>query len=95
MFVHQRVSAAGVIKTCNPPDLLQESLGPFGPEVSRECASGCPSGCLRGPKGPRDTPKDTPGETPGTLRARKARETPVAGRGGLQVKTLWGTYGRG
>ena len=33
---------------CNPPGLLQESLGPFGPEVSREC----PSGCLWGPSGP-------------------------------------------
>ena len=30
---------------CNPPSLLQESLGPFGPEVFREC----PSGCLWGP----------------------------------------------
>ena len=33
---------------CNHPGLLQESLGPFGPEVSREC----PSGCLGGPSGP-------------------------------------------
>ena len=32
----------------------------------------------RGPKGPRDTLRDTPG----TLRARRAPETPVAGRGG-------------
>ena len=50
-----------------------------------------------GPKGPRDTPWDTPGDTPvfgalsgtlpETLRARRARETPVAGRGGSQVKT--------
>ena len=31
----------------------------------------------RGAKGPRDTPRDTPG----TLRARRARETPVAGQG--------------
>ena len=104
-----------------PPDLLQESLGPFGarPEVSRECPSRClwgPSGpglqsvqkvsrecpqCpghlfdtfwlsghffghsgARGPKGPRDTPRDTPG----TLWARRARETPVTGGGGLQTK---------
>ena len=35
-------------KFATPPDLLQESLGPFGPEVSREC----PSGCLWGPSGP-------------------------------------------
>ena len=35
-------------KVCNAPGLLQESLGPFGPEVSRECLSGC----LRGPSGP-------------------------------------------
>ena len=87
---------------CNPPGLFLESLGPFGPEVSREC----PSGCLRGPLGPGlrsvqkvfrecppgvskrcpDTPgpkgpKNTPRDTPGTLRARRARETPVAGRG--------------
>ena len=89
----------------------QESLGPFGPEVSRECPSGClwhsrvskkcpesvprvskrcpghfgdTLGTLfghsgaRGPKGTGDTPRDTPG----TLRARRARETPVAGWGG-------------
>ena len=61
---------------CNPPDLLQESLGPFGPEVFREC----PSGCFWGPSGPENTPRDTPG----TLRARRARETPVAGRGGCK-----------
>ena len=35
-----------------------------------------------GPKGPRDTPRDTPG----TLRARRARETPVAGRGGRKAR---------
>ena len=37
---------------CNPPGLLQESLGPFGPEVSRECAWSVPrgvSGALRAP----------------------------------------------
>ena len=33
---------------CNTPGPLQESLRPFGPEVSREC----PSGCLWGPSGP-------------------------------------------
>ena len=53
--------------------------------MSRECPSGCHSGNTlgtlfghsgaRGPKGPRDTPRDTPG----TLRARRVRETPVAG----------------
>ena len=35
----------------NSPGLLQESLGPFGPEVSQECPCprkrGCPRGCLR------------------------------------------------
>ena len=45
-----------------------------------------------GAKGPGNTPSDTPSDTPvfrdtvgdtlGTLRARRARETPVAGRGG-------------
>ena len=47
---------------CNPPDLLQESLRPFGPEVSREC----PSGCLQGPSGPgsgvsKKCPESLPG----------------------------------
>ena len=42
----------------------------------------CPSGCLWGPSGPRDTPRDTPG----TLRARRAWETPVAGRGCCKSK---------
>ena len=130
----------GIMKhlSCNAPGLLQESLGPFGPEVSQECPSGClwgPSGpglwsvqkvsrecpwsvkrCpghsgdtlgalfrhsgARGPKGPRDTPRDTPG----TLRARRARETPVAGRGGYNTcvnggqdrrtsREVWGTLG--
>ena len=54
------------------------------PGVSKRCPghSGDTLGTLfghcggRGPKGPRDTPRDTPG----TLRARRARETPVAGR---------------
>ena len=34
-----------------------------------------------GPKGPKNTLRDTPG----TLRARRARETPVAGRGGCKT----------
>ena len=40
---------------------------------------------LRGPKGPRDTPRNTPRDTPGALRARRARETPVAGWGDCKV----------
>ena len=59
------------------------------PGVSKRCPghSGDTLGTLFGhsgawgPKSPRDTPKDTPG----TLRARKARETPVAGRGGCNT----------
>ena len=38
--------------SCNPPGLLQESLGPFGPEVPRECPGSVPrgvSGALRAP----------------------------------------------
>ena len=60
-------------------------LGPFGPQTP-ECPRSVKnvSGTLfghsgvRGPKGSRDNPRDTPG----TLRARRARETPVAGWGG-------------
>ena len=64
------------LKPCNPPGLLQESLGARSVSgVSREC----PSGCLWGPSGPRDTPRDTPGTLP---RHFGPRETPVAGRGG-------------
>ena len=58
------------------------------PRMSPECQKGVRHtlGTLlghsgaRGPKGPRDTLRDTPR----TLRARRARETPVAGRGRLQ-----------
>ena len=106
---------------CNAPGLLQESLGPFGPEVFRECPSGCLRGSrvskqwpesvpgvskrcpghsgghsgAQGAKGPRDTPKDTLG----TLRARRARETPVAARGLCNVRggktfpRLFGDFG--
>ena len=61
-----------------PPDLLQESLGPFGPEVSRECPRRCPRkwGCQREcPKGcprprapecPKSVPRVSP-ECPGHL----------------------------
>ena len=38
----------------------------------------------QGPKGPRNTLRDTPG----TLRARRARETTVAGRGGCNTSCL-------
>ena len=38
-----------------------------------------------GPRGPKGLKfRDTPRDTPGTLRAGRARETPVAGRGGSQ-----------
>ena len=37
-----------------------------------------------GAEGPK-SPRDTSGDTPGTLRARRARQTPVAGRGGSLV----------
>ena len=64
--------------SCSSPGLLQESLGPFGPKVSRECPS-CLSGALRAPGSDLfDTPGtlsghflDTP--EPG---ARRAPETP-------------------
>ena len=101
---------------CNPPPpgLLQESLGPFGHKVFRECPSKCfwalecPKSVPRvspecpdtfltlrghsrdtfwmlrspGPEGPQNTPRDIPG----TLRVQRARETPVAGRGGCKEK---------
>ena len=68
-----------VCNACNPPGLLQESLGPFGPEVSRECPSGVSLGVSLGPFGPRapECPKSVPRvspecpghlfDTPGTL----------------------------
>ena len=107
---------------CDPTGLLQESLGPFGPEASPECPRECPrkwgvsEGVSEGvspecQKGVPDTPGTLSGHfldipepgarrapgTPrhslghpplsgtlsghsGTLRARRARETPVAGR---------------
>ena len=59
-----------------------------------------------GPEGPRETPRrtlprtppvfgDTLGDTPGTLRARRAREAPVAGRGGRKVwvSVTFGDFG--
>ena len=65
------------------------------PRVSLECQKGVSGDTLgtlsrhsgaRGLKGPGDTPWDTPpdtpvfGDTPRDTRARRARETPVAGR---------------
>ena len=65
---------------CNPAGLLQESLGPFGPEVSPECPRECPrkwgvsegvsdGGCPRGPSGPalRSVQKVSP-ECPQSVR---------------------------
>ena len=50
---------------CEPLGLLQESLGPFAPKLSREC----PSGCLWGPLGPglQSVPKVSP-ECPWSVR---------------------------
>ena len=65
-------------KNCKRPDLPQESLGPFGPEVSREC----PSGCLWGPSGPglrgvqkvsRECPRSVKRVTLLTLRGHSRR----------------------
>ena len=59
-------------QTCDPASLLQESLGPFGPEMSRECPRECPrkwgvservsDGVFPGPFGPRapECPKSVP-----------------------------------
>ena len=73
-----------MFRDCDPAGLLQESLaGHSGDTLGTLLGL---SGA-RGPKGPGDTPSDTPSDTPpfsgdtqGTLRARRARETPVAGR---------------
>ena len=62
------------------------------PRVSPECQKGVriPRGHSRdtfwtlrspGPEGPQRHPEGHPEDTPGTLRALRARETPVAGRG--------------
>ena len=87
----QRAPGSGVSKKC------PESV----PGVSKRCP-GHPRDTFwalqsPGPKGPRrhplghssDTPVfgDTLGDTLGTLWARRARETPVAGRGGCNV--IW------
>ena len=57
---------------CDPAGLLQESLGPFGPEVSPECPRECPrkrgvservsDWVFPGPEGPRapECPKSVP-----------------------------------
>ena len=75
-----RAPGSGVSKKC-PESVLG---------VSKRCPghSGDTLGTLfghsgaQGAKGPRDTPRDTPG----TLRAWRAWETPVAGRGGCNTK---------
>ena len=141
LSIHSKGFRCFKSKPCERPGLLQESLGPFGPEVSPECPRECPRkpgvsegvsdgvspgpfgphalrsvqkrvprvspecqkgvldtpgtlsghfldtperGARRAPETPRRTLPQTPpvfGDTPGTLRARRARETPVAGRG--------------
>ena len=64
-------------KDCDPAGLLQESLGPFGPEVSPECPRECPrkwgvcegvsDGVSAGPFAPRapECPKSVPRVSPG------------------------------
>ena len=85
MCTHTHSLSLTNIYTCNPAGLLQESLGPFGPEVSPECPrkwgvseGKCPTGCPQGPSGPGDTPLDTPSDT-GTLLAgrRDCKSTPI------------------
>ena len=63
-------------KVCDPAGLLQESLGPFGPEVSPECPRECPQkpgvsagvsdGVSPGPFGLRapECPKSVPRVSP-------------------------------
>ena len=79
-----------------PKECPTLSLGPFGPRAP-ECpksvlrvSSECEKGVLDSPGTLSghflDTQSDTPpppvfGDTPGTLQARRAQETPVAGRG--------------
>ena len=85
-----------VSKRClDTPGTLSGHLDTLGPGARR--VSGTPRRTL-----PRKPPifGDTLGENPGTLRARRARETPVAGRRDRNtrkfgetfvVKVLWGT----
>ena len=70
----------GVVWFCNPPGLLQESLGPFGPEVPEEC----PSGCLWGPSGPGPgVSKKCPESVPGVLKRCPGHSTDT-------LRTLFG-----
>ena len=64
-----------VSKNCEPPGLLQESLGPFGPEVSPECPGVSQGECdgvspgpfsPRAPEWPKSVPRVSP-ECPGYL----------------------------
>ena len=71
-----RAPGSGVSKKC-PESVPGVSGTPFRHSGDTLGTLSGHSGA-RGPKGPRDTPRDTLG----TLRARRARETPVAGRGG-------------
>ena len=82
-------------------------FGPRAPEcpksvpgVSRECSRSVRDTFLTLSGHFLDTPEpgaqrapETPRDTPGTLRARRARETPVAGRGGcnalIRSKNVW------
>ena len=84
-----------------PKVSLKVSLGPFGPRAP-ECPKSVSGTCFRhfggtlatlfghsgarGLKGPRDTSRDAFG----TLRARRARETLVAGRGVRKIRAKTG-----
>ena len=63
---------------CEPPGLLQESLGPFGPEVSPECSPPPKSvPRKRGGSPGSGVSKKCPERVPGV----SGTEAPVAGRG--------------
>ena len=81
--------------SCDPAGLLQESLGPFGPEVSPECPRECPrkwgvsegvsDGVSSGPLGPRapECPsKKCPQSVPGV--SKRCPDTPGTHSGTLQ-----------
>ena len=77
-----RAPGSGVSKKC------PESV----PGVSKRCSghSGDTLGTLFGHSGARG-----PRDTPGTLRARRARKTPVAGRGGCNMRSEFTIFMKG